>query len=394
MEILTQSAAYLSIVVPVYNCEKYISRCLKSIVNQTYDNLEIIIINDGSTDNSAEVCRKYAMNDKRIVYVEQPNKGVSYTRKRGIELATGKYIGFVDADDYIELTMYEQLLPYMDKAELVTSGYYQCERKIADKIERGLYQTPNEIHYFLENAILFHDTNEPGISSNLWSKLFCAQKLKSIMGTVPEDIFYGEDLAILLKYIFECVSYYVSPVCAYHYEPNHYSISNSLNKKYLHNMNSLYLYIEEAIRQTAYGEFLLPKWNQATWNTVQMAPRFMGFDLKYRWKQIRYLSPYMNLLKGKQVILYGAGVVGRDYYRLYQKSGDFDIILWVDSEWEKLKTEGWDVQHPDVIFNTKFDAVLIAVKSAQKAKEIKEYLCLKGIGESKILWKEPISLMD
>ncbi len=394
MDIVTQSSECLSVVIPVYNCEKYIDRCLKSIVNQTYRNLEIIIINDGSIDHSSEICKKFMLDDKRIIYVEQPNRGVSYTRKRGIGLATGKYIGFVDADDYIESTMYEQLLPYMDKAELVTSGYYQAGKRVIDRIEKGLYQTSEERNYFFENVILFHNTNEPGISSNLWSKLFYAQKLKAIIDTVPEDIFYGEDLAILLKYIFESTTYYVSSICAYHYEPNQYSVSNTIHTDYLHNINSLYLYIANTIKQSAYNNTLLQKWNQAMWNATQMAPQFMGFDLKYRWNQIRYLNPYINLLKGKHVILYGAGVVGRDYYKLYKKSQDFDLILWVDMEWEKFRAEGWNIEAPNKMSQYKYDAVLIAVRTIERAKEIEEELWINGTEKSKILWKEPICLMD
>ena len=92
----------ISLIVPFYNCEKYIEECIKSLINQDYDNIEIILINDGSTDLSTEIAKKYAKKDNRIRLVEQENSGVSVARNKGIELAKGEYIAFVDSDDFLE----------------------------------------------------------------------------------------------------------------------------------------------------------------------------------------------------------------------------------------------------------------------------------------------------
>lgn len=100
----------LSIIVPVYNVEKYIGRCMESLLNQTYKNIEIILINDGSTDKSGEMCDKYALQDNRVTVFHQKNEGVSSARNTGIKNATGKYITFVDPDDWVELDMYENII--------------------------------------------------------------------------------------------------------------------------------------------------------------------------------------------------------------------------------------------------------------------------------------------
>lgn len=100
----------ISVIVPVYNIEKYIGRCIESIVNQTYNKLEIILVDDGSTDNSGIICDKYAKKDKRIKVIHKSNAGVSEARNIGINLSEGEYIGFVDGDDIIEPFMYEILL--------------------------------------------------------------------------------------------------------------------------------------------------------------------------------------------------------------------------------------------------------------------------------------------
>ena len=100
----------ISIVVPVYNVKQFLTKCLNSIISQTYSNLEIIVVDDGSTDGSATICDDYAKKDKRISVIHKENGGLASARNAGIDVAKGTYIGFVDSDDYIEPYMYEKLL--------------------------------------------------------------------------------------------------------------------------------------------------------------------------------------------------------------------------------------------------------------------------------------------
>jgi len=102
----------ISIIIPVYNSEKFLNRCLDSIVNQTIKDIEIICINDGSTDNSLSILNDYAKNDKRISIINISNHGAGYARNKGLEKAKGDYIGFCDSDDYVDLNYYETLYNY------------------------------------------------------------------------------------------------------------------------------------------------------------------------------------------------------------------------------------------------------------------------------------------
>lgn len=99
----------ISIVVPVYNVENYLDRCVKSIIAQVYTNIEIILVDDGSSDNSGKICEKWKEKDKRIIVIHKKNGGLSSARNAGIEIAKGKYIAFVDSDDYISKNMYSEL---------------------------------------------------------------------------------------------------------------------------------------------------------------------------------------------------------------------------------------------------------------------------------------------
>ncbi|MDR1049165.1 MAG: glycosyltransferase, partial [Synergistaceae bacterium] len=100
----------LSVVIPVYNTEKYLSKCLEHIIHQTYTNLEVIVIDDGSSDNSASIADEYEKRDQRIKVIRQPNSGPSAARNRGLEAATGDYVHFMDSDDFVELDYYEKML--------------------------------------------------------------------------------------------------------------------------------------------------------------------------------------------------------------------------------------------------------------------------------------------
>ena len=99
----------VSVIVPVYNVEKYIRQCLESIINQTYKNLEIIVVNDGTKDNSMKIVEEY-LSDERIKVINKENGGIASARNRGIDEATGEYISFVDSDDWLELNTYEKFL--------------------------------------------------------------------------------------------------------------------------------------------------------------------------------------------------------------------------------------------------------------------------------------------
>ena len=100
----------ISVIIPVYGVEKYISQCLESVINQTYKNLEIIVVNDGTKDRSAEIAKEYAAKDSRIKVYDFKNGGLSVARNRGLEIATGDYISYIDSDDWIDLKLFEVLL--------------------------------------------------------------------------------------------------------------------------------------------------------------------------------------------------------------------------------------------------------------------------------------------
>ena len=121
----------VSVVVPIYNMQPYLEECIRSLINQSYRNIEIILVNDGSTDDSAEICRKYERQDERIIYIEQTNQGVSVARNRGLSQAAGKWIAFVDGDDWAAPDMIETLLNSGEQYDIIIGDAYVVKK---DKI--------------------------------------------------------------------------------------------------------------------------------------------------------------------------------------------------------------------------------------------------------------------
>lgn len=115
----------ISVIVPIFNVEKYLDACIKSICNQTYRDLEIILIDDGSTDRSGDICEEWSHKDERVIVFHQENKGLSYARNYGLEKSTGNYVGFVDSDDYLEPEMYEKLINRIinDRSQIAFCAY-------------------------------------------------------------------------------------------------------------------------------------------------------------------------------------------------------------------------------------------------------------------------------
>lgn len=154
-------ADLVSVIVPVYNVENYIEKCLDSIINQTYENLEIIVVNDGSGDHSYEICKKYE-NDKRVQLYSKENGGLSSARNYGIEKASGKYIMFVDSDDYLARDMVEYMLNMLNKEN--------CEISICNRIYK--YEDNTEYLRFKDNNQIKIMDNEQGMRMLLSFKYF------------------------------------------------------------------------------------------------------------------------------------------------------------------------------------------------------------------------------
>ena len=189
----------ISVIVPVYNSEKYLEKCIKSICNQTYKELEIILVDDGSTDSSPVICDNLAMIDDRIKVIHKSNGGSTSARNAGLNVSRGEYIGFVDSDDWIEPKMYETLLDVcLENNAQIAVGNYCIERgEITEYVNlcipQGIYSHSDSEKTIVNNLFYAADGRSKGISPALWDKLFLRDLLFDYQFKVDERTKYAED---------------------------------------------------------------------------------------------------------------------------------------------------------------------------------------------------------
>lgn len=234
----------ISIIIPMYNSEKTLNRCIESVLKQTYSNIEVVLINDGSTDNSRNICEEFAKKDNRIVLVNKENEGVGKARNTGLEVSNGKYISFVDSDDYIESNMIENLY------NILISHNVDCVKANYDIVTKNGIEKNNEIIidsiYEQENIESFvYELLRERVKSFLWLLLI---KKECIKDKFSEELFLYEDVNFYLSILGNIKSLCVTSKIMYHYVITENSLSRDTNKIDL-NINEL-IKANKIIKQT------------------------------------------------------------------------------------------------------------------------------------------------
>ena len=247
----------ISVIIPVYNVGQYLRKCLDSVITQTYSNLEILLINDGSTDDSGRICDEYATNDCRIRVFHKLNGGVSSAKNVGLENMTGRYVGFVDSDDWIQSDMYEILYKTLTEnhCHISVASYY----KVSDTdsvpmtnrtpIPIGIIETKEMLLYPLQRD------NYMGFCGYLCNKLFLADVFLKNGLRFDEDINYGEDVLLFTRAVLagKCRGSYIDKPL-YHYYQRTDSIAHSESIKVKADILTAYKKKEELFDKNGYGD--------------------------------------------------------------------------------------------------------------------------------------------
>lgn len=364
----------LSVIIPIYNVELYLSRCLESIIKQTYHNLEIICVDDGSTDKSGKIADEYAKRDKRIKVIHKTNGGLVSARKAGIQMAKGEYISNIDSDDYIEPNMYCEMMSKIvsNNADVITSGlirdygnHFVYEN---ESIEEGIYEGENLRKNLLFRMIDTESFFRYNISSHITNKIFKADELKKYQLMVDDSVNAGEDVAVCFPYFINQKKIIVSGKNYYHYCVRNDSISGVKKKDDLKSLNTLFFYLGSEIKKIQYRnnydvQLLL-------FQTYTYLYRDASRILKIRGNE---LFPFGRIDKTKSIVLYGAGKFGAEIKNFLDRNG-YHVVAWVD---KSKNREGVvtlaDIQELD------YDVIIIGTLLSVTTCEIKEELINHGI---------------
>lgn len=371
----------ISVIVPIYNSLKYLSKCVESILNQTCRDLEIILVDDGSTYLCGKVCDEYAVQDSRIRVIHKENGGSTSARKVGLEIANGEFIGFVDGDDWIEPDYYERMLAAQEKtdADIVSSGHFHDigmdSKQVKDNFAVGIYTREQLLPTMLYKGRFF----EYGVQPHMVTKLFKKEILIKTQMCIDNRIVIGEDAAVVYPSMLEAEKIYISDICAYHYIQH----SNSMTKREIKNGADIYEllfgHLEGVFKEKKVWGILEPQ--------LKQYKKYLLFMHQISVFDEKVLVPYGGIWPGSKVIIYGAGVLGQKVHRYLTEKGEISIALWVDQKYAVYQEKGFTVSAPDEILKvTDYDFILIANTVQDVADHIRQCLVDKGIDNKKILW--------
>lgn len=241
--------ALLSIIVPIYNVAPFLRNCIDSIISQSFSDFELILVDDGSTDESGQICDEYAKADKRITVIHKSNNGVVSARKAGLRLASGKYVGYVDGDDWIDRDMYRYMIDNAVRyncdlvmCDVEHESYEKKSRNITGAMLETGYYSRRELEEKLFPIMLYSGTFYYfGIYPVIWNKLFRRDLLIKHQSAVFDNIRSGEDAACVYPYFLEINSmYFMKQQYLYHYRHSSIQMTATYDSASFERFKSLY----------------------------------------------------------------------------------------------------------------------------------------------------------
>lgn len=236
---------FLSVIVPIYKVEPYLRQCVESILGQTFQDMEIILVDDGSPDGCPAICDHYAEMDARVKVIHKQNGGLVNARKDGVKLSTGRYITFVDGDDWIDRGMYQAMMERIQKNNadiLATDFFYDGGYPIRHTavVPEGIYRG-KRLEKLRSHMIYSGKFFQPGVWPNVWNKWFRREILVPNLSAVNENVSLGEDMVCTYTCMLDakCVEIYKSR-CFYHYRKRQEAMTKVFDQGYFRKYRNLY----------------------------------------------------------------------------------------------------------------------------------------------------------
>lgn len=385
----------ISIVVPIYNVEEYVRPCIESVIGQTYRNLEIILVDDGSTDRCPEICDDYAKKDKRIHVIHKHNGGLVSARKAGAAAAAGDYVLSVDGDDWIEKDRVEALvregiLP--THADMIYLAGYTVDFK--EKSIRKSFDVPNKLfeNDEIEDIIfpLLAGKDKVYHTSINWSLcMWCIRRellLKNQM-LVDDRVTFGEDFLGVCFCLMEAKSVMTLQQGGYHYIQRTSSIMDQIfnaptKDRDPSRIKIWYQVLKNRLEQKHVSEKICKICHHLAIYHI-----FFYYDHDYDLLLHNFpnrLVPFPNVRSGARIVVYGAGKFGSGLIQSLDKTEKYSVVLWVDQNQNRPTVPGYSISSRDAIFSADYDFIVVAIMNEDTAQEVKRSLILEGIPEEKI----------
>lgn len=376
----------VSIIIPVYNGEHFLNKCVDSVLNQNYKNIEIILVNDGSVDASSTICDVYEKKYSNIKVIHKENGGQTSARKAGVKLASSEWITFLDCDDWIEKDYIENMINTIKVSQDI--DIVISERYIDNGTETYVHRNGLAEGYYSRNQIA--NNILPFFIWNKWTRkdvlihslcniLICKSLADISLKDVDEQLRLNEDGVALATALIYARGIYVMSYAGYHYIMRDTSVTHNLSEREMEMIPVLYeAYIKVMdncmdINQIKYQV------------NMRFSDMLINGVLK-KWKmeyKTEFLTPYEILKKYSKIIIYGAGRFGKKYKDRLDKEAEFNIVAWVDKNYNNFPLE-WKVESIDILNDREYDIILIAILDPYIQKNVQKELIDKGIEFNKI----------
>ena len=374
----------ISVIVPIYMIDAFLGKCIESILNQTYENLEILLVDDGSKDKCIEICNLYASKDSRIRVIHKPNGGLVSARKAGLRQAAGKYISYVDGDDWIDPEFIDAL--YKEAAttgaDVVCAGYtkdhFSKSSCITNMLASSVYED-GKLRELWKNMISCDPFYRSGISTYVWNKLFKKEVLVDQQESVDDRISIGEDGAVTYPTLLKCKKVVVIDNVSYHYRQREDSM--------LKQNASL---ADEATKLKYLYDYMI-RWSDTTDPKLNIKSQVIDYILSIAIMRFGGRIPHDDFsifdkdYYNKDVVIYSAGTFGQQIVSRIKESRHCNVVLWTDDDYWEYRRCILDVDPVEKIPQTSYDYVLIATVDALLAQKAKNRLLNLGVSERKIL---------
>lgn len=397
----------VSIVVPIYNIEEYLPVCVESIISQTHENIEIILVDDGSPDACPSICDDYAVKDERIRVIHKGNGGLVSARKAGVRVATGDYVLYVDGDDWIDSNYVENMLKpaITEKVDVISTIAVYMNYSDGRQLERitpmdmGIYREEDMIKKVYPNFICedkFYDTSLP---TNIYLYMFKREFLQNIQEQVDDEITMGEDMAVTFRSLLEANSLAVINCLGYHYRQRPNSMLHKKSREHFLKINTLYKNLQRAVKHTNNRDRALVMERKIARGIFFAL--WVGASNEMIKISENYLFPFSRVKPGSKIFVYGMGVVGYGIMEAILSREDYILVGCSDQGWKAHKdglrfADGniCKVYPTEKILECDFDYVIIGVSRYNFRKQITELLLNLGVPEKKIALIDQSQLIE
>lgn len=382
----------VSIIIPIYNAERYLGECIDSLLVQTYKNIEIILVNDGSEDETEKCCKRYVNLDSRVKYFYQRNKGQNSARYLGLSNSSGELITFVDADDIVKDNLIEILVDALEEnlCDMVLSGVYKW---YGDKLEEnnmllcGLY-SGREIALNVIDHNHFYQAN---VNTSLYANLFRKEIIKKVFNSLDLSIDFSEDVISVILACFCSNKVLVLKEYMYYQRMHEDSFTHKHEKSNFESQKRLFEFSRQINTKWEIGRLFEYEIDSLIKRDLLIG----GYDA---FGEVGYLFPFVGVKPKSRIIIYGAGAMGKEIIRFINKYKHYKICGVIDQKLYGQRIYNFSIKKLEEIdfLSIEYDYLIIANSKEEVAGTIMDRLISLGIEAYKIkkIEKQDVDSMD